>query len=134
YIFFFLYNLYLLDRGFKEDVIGLVTSASAVGSIIGTIPAGMLAQRFGLRKTLILTFAILSVVSALRSLPLAEPSLLALAFIAGAVSTIWAVSILPAIAQLTNEKNRPIGFSISFSSGIGVGILGGLAGSRLPGW
>ncbi len=133
-IFFFLYNLYLLDRGFKEDVIGLVTSAFGLGTIIGTIPAGMLAQRIGLRKTLILTFSLVSVVSALRSLPLAEPPLLVLAFFAGAFATIWAVSVLPAVAQLTSEKNRPVGFSIIFSSGIAVGIVGGQAAGHLPGW
>ena len=39
-IFFVLYNLYLLDRGYKENVLGLVASASAIGGIVGAIPAG----------------------------------------------------------------------------------------------
>src|SRR5258707_6765305 len=37
---FFLNNLYLLDCGFNEKFLGLVTSAMAVGSIVGTVPAG----------------------------------------------------------------------------------------------
>ena len=133
-IFFFLYNLYLLDRGFRENFLGLVTGAMAIGSIAGTIPAGLLAQRFGLRKTLLLCFTLVTLVSALRALFTQEAPLLVLAFLGGAVLSIWAVSISPAIAQLTSEQNRPFAFSLVFSLGIGVGILGGQSGGRLPGW
>jgi hypothetical protein len=72
YIFFLLYNLYLLDRGFKENFLGLVASASAIGGIAGTIPAGLLAQRLGLRKALLLCLTLVSVTFALRSLLVRE--------------------------------------------------------------
>jgi MFS family permease len=134
FIFFFLYNLYLLDQGFKESFLGLVASALAVGRIAGSLPAGIVAQRFGLRKTLLLCFTLMSLVSVFRSLLALEAPLLVLAFLSGAVWTIWAVSISPAVAQLTKQQNRPLGFSMVFSSGIAVGILGGQAGGRLPGW
>ncbi len=134
FIFFVLYNLYLLDRGFRENFVGLVVSATAIGSVAGTIPAGLLARRLGLQKTLLLCLTLVSLVSALRSLLATEAALLALAFFGGASSTIWAVSISPAIANLTNEKNRPFAFSLVFSSGIGTGIIGGQMGGRLPGW
>jgi MFS family permease len=134
FIFFVLYNLYLLDRGYKENVLGLVASASAIGGIVGAIPAGLFAQRFGLRKALLLCLTSVSAVFALRSIVTSENLLIALAFVGGMVITIWAVCISPAVAQLTNEKSRPLGFSSIFSSGIAVGILGGQAGGRLPGW
>jgi MFS family permease len=134
FIFFVLYNLYLLDRGYKENVLGLVASASAIGGIVGAIPAGLFAQRFGLRNALLLCLTSVSAVFALRSVVTSENLLLALAFVGGMVITIWAVCISPAVAQLTNEKSRPLGFSSIFSSGIAVGILGGQAGGRLPGW
>jgi MFS family permease len=134
FIFFVLYNLYLLDRGYKENVLGLVASASAIGGIAGAIPAGLFAQRFGLRKALLLCLTSVSAVFAMRSVVTSENALIALAFVGGMVITIWAVCISPAVAQLTNEKSRPLGFSSIFSSGIAVGILGGQAGGRLPGW
>jgi MFS family permease len=134
FIFFVLYNLYLLDRGYKENVLGLVASASAIGGIVGAIPAGLFAERFGLRKALLLCLTSVSGVFALRSVVTNENLLIALAFVGGMVITIWAVCISPAVAQLTNEKSRPLGFSSIFSSGIAVGILGGQAGGRLPGW
>jgi len=134
FIFFVLYNLYLLDRGYKENVLGLVASASAIGGIVGAIPAGLFAHRFGLRKALLLCLTLVSLIFALRSLVSSENSLIALAFLGGLVITIWAVCISPAVAQLTNEQSRPLGFSSIFSSGIAVGFLGGQAGGRLPGW
>ena len=134
YIFFLLYNLYLLDHGFKESFLGLVASASAMGGIVGTVPAGMFAQRFGLRKALLVCLTIAPVVSVLRTLVGNQTALLALAFLAGAATTIWAVCLAPAVAQLTDQHNRPFGFSLIFSSGIGIGVLGGLVGGRLPGW
>lgn len=134
YIFFLLYNLYLLDRGFKEDFLGLVTSASAIGSIAGSIPAGMLAHRFGLRKALLLCLTAAPLIFALRALLGGATVLLALSFLGGAALTIYAVCISPAIAQLTSPKSRPLGFSLIFSSGIAIGILGGQFGGHLPGW
>ncbi len=134
YIFFLLYNLYLLDRGFKEDFLGLVTSASAIGSIAGSIPAGLLAHRFGLRKALLLCLTAAPVIFALRALLSGTAVLLALAFLGGAALTIYAVCIAPAIAQLTSRESRPFGFSLIFSSGIAIGILGGQVGGHLPGW
>jgi predicted MFS family arabinose efflux permease len=134
FIFFVLYNLYLLDRGFKENVLGLVASATAIGGIVGAIPAGLFAHRFGLRKALLTCLTLVPVIFALRALVASENLLIALAFLGGAVMTIWAVCISPAIAQLTNDRSRPIGFSTVFSSGIAIGIFGGQIGGRLPGW
>ena len=134
FIFFFLYNLYLLDCGYTEKFIGQVTGVHAVGSIAGTIPAGLMAQRYGLRKTMLTCFALVSLVSALRAVFVWQVPQLVLSFLAGSVMTIFAVCISPALAQLTTDKNRPFGFSIIFSFGIGDGILGSFAGGHLPGW
>jgi predicted MFS family arabinose efflux permease len=134
FIFFFLFNLYLLDCGYTEKFVGQVTGVGAIGSIAGTIPAGLMAQRYGLRKTLLASFALVSAVSALRATFVWQAPQLLLAFLAGAVTTVFAVSLSPALAQLTNDKNRAFGFSIIFSFGIGDGILGSLFGGHLPGW
>jgi hypothetical protein len=53
FVFVLLYNLYLLDLGFQEDFLGLIASAMTAGSIAGSLPAGWLGQRFGLRNTLL---------------------------------------------------------------------------------
>jgi predicted MFS family arabinose efflux permease len=133
FIFFLLYNLYLLQIGFKESFVGLIASAMTAGGVAGSIPAALAIQRFGLRRTLLVCFSLAAGVSALRACVISAPVLLALAFVGGAVTAVWAVAISPAVAQLTNDKNRPLGFSFVFSSGIAIGVLGGLAGGSLPG-
>jgi MFS family permease len=134
FIFFLLYNLYMVDRGASTKLLGWVNGALALGALAGTIPAGLLADRFGLRKALLLCLAGVAVLSALRTVLVSEAPQIALAFLSGAAASIWAVCISPALAQLTDEKNRPFAFSLVFSSGIGVGVLGGLFGGLLPGW
>jgi MFS family permease len=133
-VYFFLFNFYLVDCGFTNKQLGRVGSAMALGSLAATIPAGVLAQRFGLRRTLFLCFAMLSSVAALRALVTTEQLQLGLSFLAGAALSTWAVSISPALAQLTTEDNRPFGFSLVFSAGIGIAALGGIVGGGLPGW
>jgi hypothetical protein len=68
-----------------------------------------------------------------RALFVSHSALLAVGFLGGLVTTICAVAISPAIANLTSEESRPFGFSVVFSSGIGVGILASQAAGRLPG-
>ncbi|MGH9665482.1 MAG: MFS transporter, partial [Bryobacteraceae bacterium] len=133
FVFFLLYNLYLLQIGFKESFVGLMAGAMTAGGVAGSIPAALALQRYGLRRTLLVCFSLAAGVSGLRACVASAPVLLSLAFVGGAVTAIWAVAISPAVAQLTNEKNRTLGFSLVFSSGIGIGVLGGLAGGSLPG-
>lgn len=134
FIFFFLFNLYLLDCGFTERFLGLITTAMSAGSIAAAIPAGFMAHRLGYRRTMIACFLLSSGVSALRVLLTAPAAQLTLAFLAGASLSIWAVCISPALAQLTTKESRPFGFSLVFASGIGIGVLGGVAGGTLPSW
>jgi predicted MFS family arabinose efflux permease len=134
FIFFFLYNLFLLDRGFDEKFLGALASAMNIGSIACTLPAGLLINRLGLRKSLFVCFSVVPLVAASRAFFLSPTVLLALAFLSGFVTTIWAVVLSPAISQLTTERNRSLAFSIDCSSGIGIGIVANLIASRIPGW
>jgi len=134
FIFFLLYNLYLLQLGFSESFLGLVSGAMTAGGVVGSIPAAIAIGRYGIRNTLLAGFSLIFCLSALRAYVTLAPALLAFAFAAGMVAAVWAVAISPAVAQLTDVKNRPLGFSLVFSSGIAIGVLGGLAGGRLPGW
>jgi MFS family permease len=55
-VYFFLFNLYLMDRGFSDRVIGLIGGSFTLGSLVGTLPAGALARRTGLRSLLLALF------------------------------------------------------------------------------
>ena len=134
FIFFLLFNLYLLKLGYSEPFLGLVSACMMAGGVLGSLPAGIAIQWLGLRASMIACFTIIPGLAAILAAGLPAPLLLACAFLYGAVSVMWAVIMSPAVAELTNERNRGAGFSIICSSGIGIGILGGAVGGRLPGW
>jgi predicted MFS family arabinose efflux permease len=134
FIFFFLYNLFLLDYGYTERFLGQVTSANAVGGIAGAIAGGILAQRFGLRRTMLACLGLVVLFSAALALFVSAIPQLCFAFLASAASTAWAVCSAPAIAQQTTEQNRSLGFSVNASAGIGLGVVASLAGGTLPRW
>jgi MFS family permease len=133
FIFFFLYNLYLLQLGYRENFLGLISGLMTAGSVAGCIPAAAAIRRFGMRSTLFAAFIAITCIAALRAIIPLAPVLAALAFIAGFAGSTWGVAISPAVAQLTTERNRSLGFSLVLSTGVGIGVLGGIAGGHLPG-
>lgn len=134
FIFVLLYNLYLLELGYREDFLGLVTGASTAGNLIGALPAAWMAGRLGLKRALILAFVGTGAVSALRSVVSGQGPILGAALAGGLLASIWAVLFAPAVSSLSSERKRPLGFSLFIASGIGMGVVGGLVGGRLPGW
>jgi MFS family permease len=134
FIFFLLFNLYLLKLGFNESFLGLVRGSMMAGSVVGSVPAGIAIQRLGLRTSMMACLSIIPCMAALLAAGLPAPLLLGCAFLYGAISVMFAVLLSPAVAALTNVQNRGAGFSIICSSGIEIGILGGTVGGRLPVW
>ena len=134
FVFVILYNLYLLRRGFDQSAIGWISGAQAAGSIAGTLPAGWLIHRIGLRATLLAALASTALVLALRATVPSFAALLLLASLAGAAFALWAVSIAPAVAGLMPTHRQARAFSLFFSSSIAVGIFGGWLAGRLSLW
>jgi predicted MFS family arabinose efflux permease len=133
-VFFLLYNLHLLKRGFHEDFLGAVTTATTVGSIAGTIPAGLITSRFGLKPALLFSFLAAPLICVLRAIAVNPGLLITSAFLGGFAMSLYAVSLAPVVAQLAPEKSRPLAFSLVCSSGIGIGIFGSSIGGALPEW
>lgn len=134
FIFVLLYNLYLTDLGFREDVLGLVNGASRVGSLAGTLPAAFVAYRLGLRKSLLVTIGTTAVIELLRALLVTPASAAALGFASGFVFALWAVILAPLIVSAVSEKHRPAAFSLFAAVMIAVGIAGNGIGGQLPAW
>ncbi len=133
-IFFLLYNLHLLRQGFHEDLLGYITGAMTAGSIVGTVPAGFLTARFGLKRIILFAFLATPIICIVRTVATGLPLLIASAFLGGFAFSMHAVAIAPAVAELVPAKSRPAAFGLVFSIGIGIGMLGGLAGGMLPEW
>jgi len=133
-VYYFLFNLYLIDFHFNEKAIGLITSAGTLGSVVGTLPAGLIARRYGIRPVMLACFLAAPLFSILRVLFLQTSAQIVLAFLAGLAICLWGICFLPAVARLTGEDNRAAAFSLIFSVSIGTSALGGLLCGYLPTW
>ena len=133
-VYFFLFNLYLLDFHLNERTIGLVNSALSLGLITGMLPAVILVRRIGARRALIFCFLAASVLGILRAVFVWEQAAISLAFIAGFVMCFWPVLFLPVTASLTSESNRAAATGLIFSVGIGATSCGVAASGYLSRW
>jgi len=131
-LFFFLFNLYLTDLHLDERAIGHIMACFTLGNVAGTLPAMMFARRRGLWPLLLITFVCSPILSAMRVIFLSWPAQLSFAFANGAALCGWPICFSPAIADLTDEDNRSLGFSMAFATGIGLGSLAGVAGGFIP--
>lgn len=134
FIFVLLYNLYLLDIGYKEDFLGWMSSMGTAGNLVGTVFAVLLNRLIGLQRSVILCFAATATIAALRSLLVGEVALLGMAFTAGLFFALWAISITVVVAQVTTAESRPFAFSIYLATVIGIGIIADPVGGHLPLW
>jgi MFS family permease len=125
-VYYFLFNLYLLDCGFQERQIGWIGGALALGSVAGTLPAGALTRRIGLKRVLTILFIVAPLLHTLRVFWVWEPAQIGLGFLSGVAMSSWGVCFLPAIARLTSDSNRTSAFSFIFSVSIGTSMLGGI--------
>ena len=131
-LYFFLYNLFLLNLHYDERAIGMISSALTVGNLVGTIPVGMLARRFGVQKLLLVCFIAAPVISIIRVQVPSMSGQVAFAFFTGVALSVWPVCFAPTVAKLTTDETRVFAFSITFATGIGTGTLAGLAGGYIP--
>ena len=96
-----------------------------LGSVVGTLPAGWLARKIGLRPLLVDLLLIASpLLGVLRALGCGSRRRSAWRFWLGWRCASWGVCFLPAVARLTTEENRASAFSLIFSAGIGTSMLG----------
>lgn len=131
-LYFFIFNLYLVDCHFNERTIGLVGGALTFGSVAGTLPAGWLARKIGLRPLQLYSMIAAPLLGLARVFVMWEPAQIGLAFLTGLALCVWAVCYLPTLARLTTSENRASAFSIIFSVSIVVSALGGLVCGSLP--
>ncbi|HXS13184.1 MAG TPA: MFS transporter [Acidobacteriaceae bacterium] len=133
-VFFFLFNLYLLDLGFSEKLMGWVGGAVTLGSVLVMMPVGLLSKRIGVKPLIITCFVASPIFNALRAVYIWWPAQIALALLAGATMSAGTVCYLPAVARLTTDKNRTAAFSLIISASLGAAALGGMICGYLPAW
>ena len=131
--------VYLAEIGYDPSAIGVIYSASAIATTIGLIPGGLLADRYG-RKKLLIVGTFLPVVSYVIFGLTLNSSLLTIASVIGGVgfagglgAAIASPSLFPMLAGSTSEDKRSTLFGVLYGAWA-VALTIGSALSFLPNW
>lgn len=132
-IYGLLFNLYILNMGYRADFLGLVLAAHVMASSLMSIPAGILCDRFDKRKLMIIS----GLMSTLTAVPLylyASPYSLLLFSIAGGVFvSISSVTLTPLLAENCNKDDTVHVFSANASISWIATVAGCALGGIVPG-
>jgi MFS family permease len=131
-IYGIIFNLYILDMGYRADFLGLLLSVSLLTSSAMSIPAGILCDRFDRRKLMLVSSA-LSVVCVLPIFLLHSPyALVFFSALFGVFSSVSAVCLTPILADNCGSETVHV-FSANASLGWIASVAGCAFGGLLPG-
>jgi len=127
-----LYNLYLVEGGYQEAFVGRAIAANAVGLALAALPAGLLADRWGRRNTLLLGVACEAAGLVVRSIVLEPGVVLSGSFVGGVGQAFVLITAAPFITEHSTPRERTHLFTSFFAVSLSAGVLGSLLGGMLP--
>ena len=131
-IFSVLFNLYLVEGGFGKAFVGTAISSQAVGLAVVALPAGLLADRWGRRRCLLLGAVLDGTGFVLRVVSLHPALIIAASFIAGAGQSMLAIAAAPFLTEHSSPRERTHLFSCFFACALLAGVAGSVLGGLLP--
>jgi len=131
-IFSVLFNLYLVEAGLPESFVGRAVSASAAGLALAALPAGLLAERWGRRRTLVLGAVLEGLGHTLRAGTTHPATLIATGFVVGAGQAMFQIAAAPFLSEHSTPRERTHLFSTFFASALIAGVVGSAVGGALP--
>ena len=127
-----LFNLYLLQLGFDEVLIGQTIAATALGTMVGGIPSGMLYNRVGGRWSFSLGILLIALTRLVLLLVVTPLPLIVVSFFGGIANAIISTVWLPFMADETNEHERTYLFSLNDMLWTIAEMVGSLLGGFAP--
>jgi MFS family permease len=128
-----IFNLYLNlgEVGFEADFIGNVFTAGAIATGIVALPAGLLCERIGPKKGLLI--GVLANLFNLVQIIVLQPSALLFASLAsGLIGTVSWVAAAPFMMENCKAEQRTYLFSFDWSLMIIMGVAGSYIGGVMP--
>lgn len=127
-----IFNLYILDMGFREDFLGLVISINMLASSAAAVPAGVLCDRYDKRR-LMAIFGLLSLISTAPIFLTGSPWVILLfSAIVGACGSVSAVCATPLLTENCESDTVRV-FSLNSAFSLTASIIGCTAGGLMPG-
>lgn len=125
-------NLYAHSLGYHPDFIGLFSAMPAIGAMVGALPVGLLADRWGRKPVLVISAILTPLFLMALGLVTSAPWLLLFSLLQGLVSTAYWVTNLPLLTESTTERQRVGVLALNSFLLLGVGALGNLLGGAIP--
>lgn len=130
-IFMVIYNFYIRELGYNEQVNGQVISMTSLATALILVPAGLVSDRFGRKRTMFLGALLTGIVLLFRGLIEAQSLLVTLAFVTGLASAFLQVSGIPWLAENSKPFQRVHLFSIFSAVMTAANVIGNLLGGLL---
>jgi len=127
-----IFNLYLVEAGFREGFIGNLLSVGALAMSLLALPAGLACDRIGRKKSLLLSGFLVSVFVLIRATTLQEHLLLTASALSGFAAAFAAVTTAPFLMENSTPEERTHLFSVNFSALLIAGVIGNALGGKLP--
>jgi MFS family permease len=131
-VFAVLFNLHLVGIGFSPAQVGQAVSANGLGLAIAALPAGLLAERWGRRRTLVLGAACEALGLALRTVASDPEWVIGSGFVVGTGQALFQIAAAPFLTEHSTTRERTHLFSMFFASALIAGVLGSALGGLLP--
>jgi MFS family permease len=131
-IFAVVFNLYLLEGGYRESFIGRAVSLNGLGMALAALPAGLLADRWGRRRCLLLGAVVDALSQLVRALWLDPGAVLLGSFFAGAGQSLLATAAAPFLTDHSTPRERTHLFSTFFATALVAGVIGSVLGGEVP--
>lgn len=123
------FNLYLSSIGFSTASIGKILLFSNLGSAAFAMPVGLLGDRFGHRRLILISSFVICINVALQAVATNSLWLSILSFLYGVSGLVIHISVYPFLSENCSSDERVQVFSLAFV----VTYVGGILGSLLSG-
>ena len=131
-----LFNLYLLDLGFREDFIGYMFLLSGLVAGLAAFPAGIMSDKMGRKKSLLTGVIVGSIFNAslvFTSNPILLLTLNLFQGFGGLAGILFWVAQAPFMMENSEPEERTHLFSINWATFLLSNMAGSYAGGVLPG-
>ena len=126
------FNLYILSLGFNSDVLGLIRSATPLSALLLGLPLGLLSDRIGRRKCMLIGLGI-GFLGMFLQIRLLNPFVIFFfGLVQGAGFMLYRVSQPPFIMAVSKQENQALIFSLNFGLLTIAATIGNLIGGQVP--
>jgi MFS family permease len=126
------FNFYILERGFSREFLGLANAAPSVGTLLLGIPLGLLSDRIGRKRAMLLGLLFSTLFMAAEVTVTSPALILAAAFLNGLAGMLYFLSQAPFMIKVSTPENRTLLFSLNFGLVTLAGAFGSVFAGQLP--